>query len=101
MSGAAVLGCYPRQHTGPVAHYTNGNTAPRATGRQPARSDCEFEQPNYSFAMAVNINLVNTSSENGAAELWLGDHNCSTPNILSFRLDEWSLWLSVKVIILS
>jgi ectoine hydroxylase-related dioxygenase (phytanoyl-CoA dioxygenase family) len=70
---AGILG--PR----PVVHYANGNTALKATGRQPVHSDCEFEHPNFPFAMVVNINLVDTSPENGATEFWLGSHRCSTP----------------------
>ncbi|KAG0652169.1 dioxygenase [Hyphodiscus hymeniophilus] len=69
---AGVLG--PR----PVVHYANGNTALKATGRQPVHSDCEFKHPNFLFAMVVNVNLVDTSSENGATEFWLGSHHCST-----------------------
>jgi ectoine hydroxylase-related dioxygenase (phytanoyl-CoA dioxygenase family) len=64
----------------PVVHYANGNTALKATGRQPVHSDCEFEHPNFPFAMVVNINLVDTSPENGATELWLGSHHCSNPD---------------------
>lgn len=71
---AAILG--PR----PVVHYANGNTALKATGRQPVHSDCQFKHPNFPFAMVVNINLVDTSPENGATELWLGSHHCSTPD---------------------
>ena len=64
----------------PVVHYANGNTALKATGRQPVHSDCEFEHPNFPFAMVVNISLVDTSSENGATEFWLGSHHYSTPD---------------------
>lgn len=71
---AGILG--PR----PVVHYANGNTALKATGRQPVHSDCEFEHPNFPFAMVVNINLVDTSPKNGATEFWLGSHHCSTPD---------------------
>ena len=69
---AGILG--PR----PVVHYANGNTALRATGRQPVHSDSEFAHPNFPFAMVVNINLVDTSAENGATEFWPGTHHCST-----------------------
>lgn len=62
----------------PVVHYANGNTALKANGRQPVHSDCEFAHPDFPFAMVVNINLVSTSAENGATEVWLGSHQCST-----------------------
>jgi ectoine hydroxylase-related dioxygenase (phytanoyl-CoA dioxygenase family) len=62
----------------PVVHYANGNTALKATGRQPVHSDCEFEHPNFPFAMVVNINLVDTNAENGGTEFWPGSHHCST-----------------------
>jgi ectoine hydroxylase-related dioxygenase (phytanoyl-CoA dioxygenase family) len=62
----------------PVVHYANGNTALKATGRQPVHSDCEFAHPNFPFAIVVNINLVDTSAENGATEVWLGSHHRST-----------------------
>ncbi|KAH8749982.1 hypothetical protein BGZ57DRAFT_775717 [Hyaloscypha finlandica] len=61
-----------------VLHYANGNTALRATGRQPVHSDCEFEHPTFPFAMVININLVDTSPENGATEVWIGSHHVST-----------------------
>jgi ectoine hydroxylase-related dioxygenase (phytanoyl-CoA dioxygenase family) len=62
----------------PVVHYANGNTALKATGRQPVHSDCEFAHPMFPFAMVVNINLVDTSPENGATEVWVGSHHIST-----------------------
>ena len=73
---AAVLG--PR----PVCHYANGNTALQASpkGRQPVHSDIEHDHPiYYNFACVVNINLVDTSPENGATEFWPGTHHISTP----------------------
>ncbi len=62
----------------PVVHYANGNTALKATGRQPVHSDCESAHPMFPFAMVININLVDTSSENGATEFWVGSHHFST-----------------------
>ncbi|KAE9367270.1 hypothetical protein N431DRAFT_429936 [Stipitochalara longipes BDJ] len=62
----------------PVVHYANGNTALKATGRQPVHSDCEFAHPMFPFAMVVNINLVDTSAANGATEVWVGSHRVST-----------------------
>ncbi|KAK5094470.1 hypothetical protein LTR70_004094 [Exophiala xenobiotica] len=73
---AAILG--PR----PVIHYANGNTALQASpdGRQPVHSDCEFDHPvYYNFACVINVNLVDTSPENGATEFWPGTHHVSTP----------------------
>jgi len=69
---AGILG--PR----PVVHYANGNTALKATGRQPVHSDAEFEHPMFPFAMVVNINLIDTDASNGATEFWPGSHHCST-----------------------
>lgn len=70
---AAILG--PK----PVIHYANGNTALKATGRQPVHSDCEFKHPAYfPFACVININLVDTGPENGATEVWPGSHHVST-----------------------
>lgn len=66
----------------PVIHYANGNTALQASpdGRQPVHSDCEFDHPVYfPFACVLNINLVDTSPENGATEVWPGSHHVSTP----------------------
>lgn len=66
----------------PVIHYANGNTALQAaaSGRQPVHSDCEFDHPVYfPFACVININLVDTSPENGATEVWPGSHHVSTP----------------------
>ena len=73
---SAILGSRP------VIHYANGNTALQAEpdGRQPVHSDCEFDHPvYYNFACAVNINLVDTSPDNGATEFWPGTHLISTP----------------------
>jgi ectoine hydroxylase-related dioxygenase (phytanoyl-CoA dioxygenase family) len=71
---AATLG--PR----PVIHYANGNTALKASpeGRQPVHSDCEFAHPAYfPFAHVININLVDTSAQNGGTEFWPGSHHVS------------------------
>lgn len=73
---AAILGPIP------TIHYANGNTALQAApdGRQPVHSDCEFDHPvYYNFACVVNVNLVDTSPENGATEFWPGTHHISTP----------------------
>ncbi|KKY21350.1 putative phytanoyldioxygenase family protein [Phaeomoniella chlamydospora] len=62
----------------PVIHYANGNTALKATGRQPVHSDCEFPHPQFPFALVMNIYLIDASPENGVTEIWPGTHNCST-----------------------
>lgn len=74
----------------PVVHYANGNTALKSNGRQPVHSDCEFAHPLFPFAMVVNINLVDTSAENGATEVWLGSHHVSSvdehvPGLLNIK----------------
>lgn len=64
----------------PVVHYANGNTALKASpdGRQPVHSDCEFEHPAFfPFAHVINIALCDTSSQNGATEVWPGSHHVS------------------------
>ena len=63
----------------PVVHYANGNTALKATGRQPVHSDCDFKHPCYfPHAYVINISLVDTSARNGATEVWPGSHHVST-----------------------
>lgn len=70
---SAVLG--PK----PTIHYANGNTALKASGRQPVHSDLDLNHPIYfPFAYAINISLVDTSPENGATEIWVGSHHVST-----------------------
>jgi len=88
---AAVLGPQP------VVHYANGNTALKAppTGRQPVHSDCEFRHPAYfPFAHVININLVDTSPENGSTEFWPGSHHVSVNeahNLVSEHEDQLTI----------
>lgn len=63
---AAILG--PR----PQLRYLHGNTALKGVGRQEVHSDLNFDSPNYPFAVAANIMLVDATIENGTTEVWLG-----------------------------
>lgn len=58
----------------PTLRFYSANTAFRATGRQPPHLDIDFAFPAVPFGYCVNINLVATSAENGATEVWLGSH---------------------------
>lgn len=60
-----------------VAHYANGNTALKATGRQPVHSDIDRSHPMYPFAYILNIPLSDVSVENGSTEIWVGTHHDS------------------------
>lgn len=42
--------------------------------RQPVHCDMVHEHLDFPFAMTVDISFVDTSSENGGTELWLGTH---------------------------
>lgn len=61
----------------PMCHYANGNTALKATGRQPVHSDIDKPHPLYPFAYAINIPLCDTSVDNGSTEVWVGSHRDS------------------------
>ena len=60
-----------------VCHYANGNTALKATGRQPVHSDIDRSHPLFPFAYAINIPLSDVDSQNGSTELWPGSHRDS------------------------
>jgi ectoine hydroxylase-related dioxygenase (phytanoyl-CoA dioxygenase family) len=60
-----------------VCHYANGNTALRATGRQPVHSDIHTAHPLFPFAYAINIPLCDVNAENGSTEIWPGSHRDS------------------------
>lgn len=92
---AAILG------PNPTIHYANGNTAlqAEADGRQPVHSDCEFDHPvYYNFACVVNINLVDTSPENGATEFWPGTHHISTPESHATAVGERILPIKPEIV---
>ncbi|KAK1767904.1 putative phytanoyldioxygenase family protein [Phialemonium atrogriseum] len=58
----------------PALRFYSANTAFRAEGRQPPHIDIDFDFPRVPFGYCVNVNLVDTSAENGATEVWLGTH---------------------------
>lgn len=67
-------------------HYANGNTALKATGRQPVHSDIEKPHPLFPFAYVLNIPLCDMSVENGSTEIWVGSHrDSSTDQHTSYR----------------
>ncbi|RJE24538.1 Phytanoyl-CoA dioxygenase family protein [Aspergillus sclerotialis] len=61
---------------GPNPHmrFYSANTAFKATERQPVHVDVHFDFPKMPFGLCLNVNLVDTSPENGSTELWLGSH---------------------------
>jgi len=58
----------------PMLRFHSANTAFKATQRQPPHIDVHFDFPKVPFGLCININLVATSPENGATEVWLGSH---------------------------
>ncbi|CEO58330.1 hypothetical protein PMG11_03061 [Penicillium brasilianum] len=58
----------------PQLRFYSANTAFKASGRQPPHIDVDFAMPRIPFGYCININLVSTSPENGATEVWLGSH---------------------------
>jgi ectoine hydroxylase-related dioxygenase (phytanoyl-CoA dioxygenase family) len=58
----------------PTLRFYSANTAFKAEGRQPPHVDINFDFPPIPFGFCVNVNLVDTSAENGSTELWLGTH---------------------------
>ncbi|CAL5874769.1 uncharacterized protein PFLUO_LOCUS9071 [Penicillium psychrofluorescens] len=68
----SVIECMIGPH--PTMRFYSANTAFKATDRQPVHIDIDFDMPRMPFAYFVNINLVDTSAENGATEVWLGSH---------------------------
>lgn len=71
---------------GPNPHlrFYSANTAFKATSRQPPHIDINFDFPKVPFGYCVNVNLVDTSPENGATEVWLGTHVDTDKNVLDF-----------------
>ncbi|KAI1499572.1 hypothetical protein F5X99DRAFT_389385 [Biscogniauxia marginata] len=58
----------------PRLRFYSANTAFKAAGRQPPHIDVGFDFPRVPFGYCVNVNLVDTSPDNGATEVWLGSH---------------------------
>lgn len=73
----AVAVCSAILGPSPVCHYANGNTALKATGRQPVHSDIGTPHPLFPFCYALNIPLCDMSVENGSTEIWVGSHRDS------------------------
>ncbi|KAI1609422.1 phytanoyl-CoA dioxygenase family protein [Exophiala viscosa] len=67
---------------GPNPHmrFYSANTAFKADSRQPVHVDVHFDFPKIPFGLCINVNLVDTSPENGATEIWLGSHTDTDPN---------------------
>lgn len=66
----------------PTLRFYSANTAFKAEGRQPPHIDIDFDFPKLPFGYCVNINLVDTSPENGATEVWLGSHHDTDKSVL-------------------
>lgn len=66
----------------PTMRFYSANTAFKATERQPVHIDIDFDMPRMPFAYCVNVNLVETSPENGATEVWLGSHIDTDQSVL-------------------
>ncbi|RAH61447.1 phytanoyl-CoA dioxygenase family protein [Aspergillus piperis CBS 112811] len=66
---------------GPNPHlrFYSANTAFKAEDRQPVHVDVHFDFPKIPFGLCINVNLVATSPENGATELWPGSHRDADP----------------------
>ncbi|KAI1336362.1 hypothetical protein F5Y15DRAFT_204426 [Xylariaceae sp. FL0016] len=66
----------------PTLRFYSANTAFKATDRQPPHIDINFDFPKIPFGYCINVNLVETSPENGATEVWLGTHVDTDKNVL-------------------
>lgn len=71
----------------PSLRFYSANTAFKARGRQPPHIDIDFDFPKVPFGYCVNINLVATSPQNGATEVWLGSHTDTTRDVLETNPD--------------
>ncbi|KAL1982800.1 hypothetical protein VTN96DRAFT_860 [Rasamsonia emersonii] len=76
----------------PALRFYSANTAFYAQDRQPVHIDVDFDFPRIPFGFCININLVDTSPENGATEVWPGTHidtDCSVldPTTRGIRKD--------------
>lgn len=67
----------------PTLRFYSANTAFKAAGRQPPHVDIHFDFPKVPFGYCVNINLVDTSAENGSTEVWLGSHTNMDNKVLN------------------
>ncbi|KAJ6000472.1 phytanoyl- dioxygenase family protein [Penicillium waksmanii] len=70
-----------------TVRFYSANTAFKATDRQPPHIDVTFDFPKVPFGYCVNINLVDTTPENGATEVWLGSHLDTDKDILHISED--------------
>lgn len=66
----------------PCLRFYSANTAFKAEKRQPPHIDINFDFPKVPFGYCINVNLVDTSPENGATEVWLGTHASTDKNVL-------------------
>lgn len=66
----------------PSLRFYSANTAFKSEKRQPVHIDINFDFPKIPWGYAININLVDTSPENGATEVWLGSHTGTTKDVL-------------------
>lgn len=66
----------------PSLRFYSANTAFKAENRQPVHVDVNFDFPKIPWGYAININLVETTPENGATEVWLGSHTDTTKDVL-------------------
>ena len=66
----------------PANRFYSANTAFKASNRQPVHIDVNFDFPQIPWGYAININLVDTTPENGATEIWLGSHTDTTRDVL-------------------
>lgn len=75
---AAVIQCLlgPK----PCVNYVNGNTALGGFkgARQAVHADLSFNHAQMPFGIVANYYLVDTSSENGSTEIWVGSHQGTT-----------------------
>lgn len=79
---ASVIECIMGPN--PTLRFFSANTAFKAEARQPPHIDVAFEYPDIPFGFAVNVNLVDTSPENGATEVWPGSHLVPEINNMKF-----------------
>ncbi|KAH8698466.1 hypothetical protein BGW36DRAFT_376152 [Talaromyces proteolyticus] len=71
----------------PSLRFYSANTAFKADTRQPVHIDVDFDFPQIPWGYAININLVSTTPENGATEVWLGSHTGTTRDVLDMHTE--------------